>query len=33
LPEIEIAQALGVTDRTVRRGWEQASLFLVEALK
>ena len=33
LTEIEIAQALGVTDRTVRRDWEQARLFLAEALK
>jgi len=33
LTEIEIAQALGVTDRTVRRDWEQARLLLAEALK
>ena len=33
LTETEIAQALGVTDRTVRRDWEQARLFLAEALK
>jgi RNA polymerase sigma factor (TIGR02999 family) len=33
LTEIEIAQALGVTDRTVRRDWEQARLFLADALK
>lgn len=33
LTEIEIAEALGVTDRTVRRDWEQARLFLAEALK
>lgn len=33
LTEQEIAQALGVTDRTVRRDWEQARLFLAEALK
>jgi len=29
----EIAAALGVTDRTVRRDWEQARMFLAEALK
>jgi len=33
LTEIEIAEALGVTDRTVRRDWEQARLLLAEALK
>jgi RNA polymerase sigma factor (TIGR02999 family) len=33
LTETEIAAALGVTDRTVRRDWEQARLFLAEALK
>ncbi len=33
LDEQEIAQALGVTDRTVRRDWSQARLFLAEALK
>jgi RNA polymerase sigma factor (TIGR02999 family) len=32
LTEVEIAQALGVTDRTVRRDWEQARLFLAEVL-
>lgn len=32
LNENEIAAALGVTDRTVRRDWEQARLFLAEAL-
>jgi RNA polymerase sigma factor (TIGR02999 family) len=32
LTETEIAEALGVTDRTVRRDWEQARLFLAEAL-
>ena len=31
--DIEIAEALGVTDRTVRRDWEQARLFLAEALR
>ncbi len=29
----EIADALGVTDRTVRRDWEKARLLLAEALK
>ena len=33
LTDQEIGQALGVTDRTVRRDWEQARLFLAEALK
>ena len=33
LTETEIAEALGVTDRTVRRDWEHARLFLAEALK
>lgn len=33
LTENEIAQALGVTDRTVRRDWEKARLLLREALK
>jgi RNA polymerase sigma factor (TIGR02999 family) len=33
LNEAEIAAALGVTDRTVRRDWEQARLFLAEALR
>jgi RNA polymerase sigma factor (TIGR02999 family) len=33
LTEPEIAEALGVTDRTVRRDWEQARLFLADALK
>ena len=33
LTDLEIAGALGVTDRTVRRDWEQARLFLAEALK
>lgn len=32
LTETEIAQVLGVTDRTVRRDWEKARLFLREAL-
>jgi RNA polymerase sigma factor (TIGR02999 family) len=33
LSEQEIASALDVTDRTVRRDWSQARLFLAEALK
>jgi RNA polymerase sigma factor (TIGR02999 family) len=33
LTESEIAQVLGVTDRTVRRDWEKARLLLREALK
>ena len=33
LTDLEIGEALGVTDRTVRRDWEQARLFLLEALK
>jgi hypothetical protein len=32
LTEVEIAEALGVTDRTIRRDWEQARLFLADAL-
>jgi RNA polymerase sigma factor (TIGR02999 family) len=33
LTEAEIAAALGVSDRTVRRDWEKARAFLVMALK
>jgi len=33
LNDLEIAVALQVTDRTVRRDWQQAQLFLAEALK
>lgn len=33
LSEIEIAAALGVTDRTVRRDWEKARLLLATALR
>jgi RNA polymerase sigma factor (sigma-70 family) len=33
LTEAEIAEALDVTDRTVRRDWEKARLWLAEALK
>jgi RNA polymerase sigma factor (TIGR02999 family) len=32
MTEAEIAQALGVTERTVRRDWEKARLLLAEAL-
>jgi RNA polymerase sigma factor (TIGR02999 family) len=32
MTEAEIAEALGVTDRTVRRDWEQARLMLSAAL-
>jgi RNA polymerase sigma factor (TIGR02999 family) len=33
LTEVEIANALGVTDRTVRRDWEKARLLLASMLK
>ena len=33
LTESEIAQALGITERTVRRDWNKARLFLRKALK
>jgi RNA polymerase sigma factor (TIGR02999 family) len=33
LTELEIAEALGVSDRTVRRDWERARLLLAEILK
>jgi len=33
MTEIEIASALGVTDRTVRRDWDKARLLLAEALR
>lgn len=33
LKETQIAQALGVTERTVRRDWEKARLLLAHALK
>ena len=33
MTEPEIAQALGVNERTVRRDWQQARLFLAEALR
>ncbi|MBM3764122.1 MAG: sigma-70 family RNA polymerase sigma factor [Acidobacteria bacterium] len=32
MTELEIAEALGITDRTVRRIWEKARLFLAGAL-
>lgn len=32
MTELEVAQALQVTERTVRRDWTQAKLFLAEAL-
>ena len=32
LTEAEIAEVLDVTDRTVRRDWEKARLWLAEAL-
>jgi DNA-directed RNA polymerase specialized sigma24 family protein len=33
MKESEIAEALGVTDRTVRRDWEKARLLLAHALQ
>jgi RNA polymerase sigma factor (TIGR02999 family) len=33
MKDAEIAEALGVTDRTVRRDWEKARLLLAHALK
>lgn len=33
MTETEIATALGVTERTIRRDWEKARLLLAEALK
>ena len=33
LTEAEIAAALGVTDRTVRRDWEKARLLLLAQLQ
>ena len=32
MTEAEIAETLGVTDRTVRRDWEKARLLLAQAL-
>jgi RNA polymerase sigma factor (TIGR02999 family) len=33
LSEVEIADALGVNERTVRRDWEKARLWLTDALR
>lgn len=33
MTDAEISIALGVTDRTVRRDWQQARLFLAEAMR
>ncbi|MBC8026081.1 MAG: sigma-70 family RNA polymerase sigma factor [Steroidobacteraceae bacterium] len=33
MTEVEIADVLGVTKRTVRRDWQKARLFLAESLK
>jgi RNA polymerase sigma factor (TIGR02999 family) len=33
MTEVEIGAALGVSERTVRKDWEQARLFLTEALR
>jgi RNA polymerase sigma factor (TIGR02999 family) len=33
MTDVEIGEALGVTDRTVRRDWEEARLFLAQALR
>ena len=33
MTELEISAVLGVTDRTVRRDWEKARLFLAQALQ
>mgnify|MGYP000606564681 CR=1 FL=1 len=33
MTETEIARALGVTERTVRRDWEKAKLLLLAALQ
>ena len=32
LPEVQIAQALGITDRTVRRQWAKARMLLAAAM-
>jgi DNA-directed RNA polymerase specialized sigma24 family protein len=32
MDDMEIGQALGLTDRTVRRDWERARLLLAELL-
>ena len=31
--EVEIAEALGLTERTVRRDWEKARMILIASLK
>jgi len=33
MSDVEIGEALGVTDRTVRRDWEKARLLLADALR
>jgi len=33
MTEVEIAAALGVTDRTVRRDWEKARMLLATLLR
>jgi RNA polymerase sigma factor (TIGR02999 family) len=33
MTEVEVAEALGVSDRTVRRDWEKARLLLAKALE
>jgi RNA polymerase sigma factor (sigma-70 family) len=33
MTELEIAEVLGVSDRTVRRSWEKARLLLIAALE
>jgi RNA polymerase sigma factor (sigma-70 family) len=33
MTDAEIGQALGITDRTVRRDWEKARLVLAHALR
>ena len=33
LTEVEIAGALGITERTVRRDWNKARTLLLEALR
>jgi len=31
--DVEIAEALGITDRTVRRHWDKARLFMLARFK
>jgi RNA polymerase sigma factor (sigma-70 family) len=33
MTDLEIASALGITDRTVRRDWQKARLLLATALR